>query len=89
MLTITGTGVGSGVEVLVGEAVIVGVGVSDATIIRFGVGVSVGNNCSAPTHEESSSVVNVNSKTEKRIELIIFPSFHPMGVCECSVKHNG
>jgi len=89
VLTITGTGVGSGVEVLVGEGVIVGVEVSVGTMVRFGVGVSVGNICSAPTHEESSSVVNVNSKTVKRIELIIFPSFHPMGECECVVKHNG
>jgi hypothetical protein len=84
-----GSGVGSKVGVLVGDGVIVGVEVSVGTIVRLGVGVSVGNISTAPTQEESSRGVNINRKTEVRVRLIVVPSFHPTGECECPIKDNG
>jgi len=89
VLTMTTSGVGSTVGVLVGNGVIVGVGVLVGTIVKSGVGVSVGIIWTAPTQEESRTEVKRRSKNERWISLMVFPSFHPMGVCVFFIKHNG
>jgi len=91
VLTITTSGVGSTVGVLVGEGVIVGVGVGVlvGTIVKSGVGVSVGTIWTAPTQEESRAEVKRRNKNERWVSLMVFPSFHPVGVYECCIKHNG
>jgi hypothetical protein len=54
-----GSGVGSIVGVLVAVGVFVGVEVEVGIIVMFGVGVSVGNICTAPTHDERRSAANI------------------------------
>jgi hypothetical protein len=68
-----GSGVGSIVGVLVEVGVIVGVGVSVGTMVKSGVGVVVGNICTAPTQEESRNAAKIMIVPGKRKLLMINP----------------
>lgn len=65
-----GSAVGSGVGVLVGLSVGVGKAVAVGSIVKFMVGVTVGNICSAPTQEETPNANIINVPVTTRFELI-------------------
>jgi hypothetical protein len=69
----TGSGVGSGVGVLVEVGVMVGVGVAVGTMVKSGVGVSVGNNCTAPTQDDRKNAAKIKIMLEKRKVLMVNP----------------
>jgi hypothetical protein len=69
--------VGSGVGVPVGFSVGVGNCVAVGSMVKFGVGVSVANLRSAPTHEETATANRIIRVMWKRVFLIMCLFFFP------------